>query len=153
MKNLIKSSIKLMAVILTVSLFMGFIITPDAYAAKKKKKLTDEEVTQITNTINVLTKKVYAAGLFSPEDNEKLIDIKLKLDTALESSASNKDFPGLYFRTGFVYKAREYKDEAIECFQTVLDVFPDSPYSLRAANELKKMGVKVLSPEEAGATQ
>jgi len=138
---------KLAAFALIFSLLLGFIMAPDAYAAKKKKKISDEEITQITTTINTLMKKVYGSALFSPKDNEDLIDIKLQLDDVLLGNPNAMDFAQLYYKTGFIYRAREYKEEAIECFQTVLDNFPDSPYSAKAVSELKKMGVKITSPD------
>lgn len=138
---------KLMAFALIFSVLLGFVVAPDAYAAKKKKKLSEEEITQITTTVNTLMKKVYSAALFSPKDNEDLIDIKLQLDDLFLSSPSAMDFAQLYYKVGFVYREREYKEEAIECFQTILDNFPDSPYTAKAVNELKKMGVKITSPD------
>ncbi|OGI17987.1 MAG: hypothetical protein A2287_06680 [Candidatus Melainabacteria bacterium RIFOXYA12_FULL_32_12] len=138
---------KIIVFTLIFSALLGFAVVPDALAAKKKKKITDEEITQITTTINTLVKKVYASGLFSPKDNEDLIDIKLQLDDALLGNPNNNDFPQLYYKTGFIYREREYREEAIECFQTVLDNFPDSPYAAKAMNELKKMGVKITSPD------
>lgn len=127
-----------------------FIMSPDPASAKKgKKKLTDAEVTAITNSVNNLTKKVYGGGLFSPQDNEKLVDIKMQVDSAYESSPTSLDFASLYYKLGFIYKSREYKDDAIDCYTTILENFADSPYALRASNELKKMGVKVQTPGDA----
>jgi len=129
-----------------------FVVFPGPASAKKgKKKLTDDEITAITATVDKLTKKVYAAGLFSPEDNDKLIDTKIKVDGAYESSPTSLDFPQLYYKLGYIYKQREYKDEAVECYTTILENFADSPYALRAGNELKKMGVKIQSPGDASA--
>lgn len=142
------SNIKLITLTLIVSIFIGLVVMPDALAAKKKKKMSDEEITMITDTVNDLMKKVYSAALFSPKDNEKLIEIKLQLDEAMDSSPNNKDFPQLFFKTGFIYKERERRDEAIECFQVILDNFPDSSYAVKAVSELKKMGVKIKSPDE-----
>jgi outer membrane protein assembly factor BamD (BamD/ComL family) len=64
---------------------------------------------------------------------------------------ANPDFPALYYRVGYIYEQREYKDDAIECFKTILENFPDSPYTAKATNELKKMGVKIENPA-AGTT-
>lgn len=146
-----KSIIKLISVILTAIMFSCFIAQGDSLAAKKKKKLTPEELTQISDTTNRLVKKVYSYSLFSPKDNETLIDLKIKLDDYLPTNTTNPDFPALYYKVGYVYEQREYKDDAIECFKTILENFPDSPYTTKAANELKKMGVKIENPA-AGTT-
>ena len=127
-------------------LFVSFMISPDAIAkGKKAKGLSPEDMTQITDTLTNLTRKVYASSLFSPKDNENLIDIKIKLDDALVAG-SNPDLAPLYFKAANLYKVREMTDEAIECYQTVLDSFPDTPYAAKSINELKKMGVKIESP-------
>lgn len=121
----------------------------DSLAAKKKKKLTPEELTQIIDTTNLLVKKVYTHSLFSPKDNDSLIDLKIKLDEYLPANTTNPDFPALYYKVGYVYEHREYTDDAVDCFKTILENFPDSPYTTRAANELKKMGIKVENPAAA----
>ena len=141
-------------IITLVLIIMAGIVSPhEAIAKKKKKGLSEEEMTQITTTTDSLLKKVYSASLFSPKDNESLIDLKIKLDGAM-AIAPNPDFASLYYKAGYIYNKREYRDEAIECFQTILDNFSDSPYASRAMNELKKMGVKILAPgQQAGAAQ
>jgi tetratricopeptide (TPR) repeat protein len=141
-----KSAIKFFTVILVMTMFSSFIFSGDAIAAKKKKKLTPEEITQMTNTASRLVKKVYSYSLFSPKDNESLIDLKIKLDDYLPTNTTNPDFPALYYRVGYVYEQREYKDDAIDCFKTILENFPDSPFTAKASNELKKMGVKIENP-------
>jgi len=146
-----RSVITIFALALVMAVFSCFIFSDDALAAKKKKKLTPEETTQMSDTASKLVKKVYSYSLFSPKDNENLIDLKLKLDDYLPANTTNPDFPALYFRVGYVYEQREYKDDAIECFKTILENFPDSPFTAKATNELKKMGVKIENPA-AGIT-
>jgi len=107
--------------------------------------MTPEEIQEISNMADKLLKKVYAAGLFSPKDNENLITTKLKLDEALLGSP-NPEFASIYYKLGYIYSHRELKDDSIQCFQTILDNFSDSPYAVRAVNELKKMGVNVVTP-------
>ncbi|MDD3014226.1 MAG: hypothetical protein PHC34_11035 [Candidatus Gastranaerophilales bacterium] len=141
-----RSVIKFFTVMLVMTIFSCLMFPGDALAAKKKKKLTPEELTQISDTTNNLVKKVYSYALFSPKDNESLIDLKLKLDDYLPANTTNPDFPALYYKVGYVYEQREYKDDAIECFKTILENFPDSPFTAKALNELKKMGVKIENP-------
>ena len=44
--------------------------------------------------------------------------------------------------------AREYKKEAIECYQTILENFPDTALAPKASQALKKLGVEVVTPSE-----
>lgn len=121
--------------------------------AAKAKKMTQEEFTQLSNNIALLTKKIYANGLFSPKDNENLIDAKEKLDTALLGGGGKFDLAQAYYKLAYVYRNREYRDDAIECYQTILENFQESPYYLKSVTELKKMGVKVASPTEESASE
>src|SRR5574344_2537128 len=89
-----------------------------------KGALKAEELTQMSDTIDALTRKVYAHSLFSPKDNEALIAIKIKLDNQMLVSPDVTLAP-LYYKVGKLYKLREYKDEAIDCFQTILENFVD----------------------------
>ncbi|MFH0702377.1 MAG: hypothetical protein V2B14_02405 [bacterium] len=145
-----KLKIKLLVFILVFGVFMSLLAPLDTFAAKKSKGITPDELTQITTTINSLMKKIYASSLFSPKDNEQLIDIKLKLDTALETGGKDPSLPQLFYNAGFIYKEREFRDDAIECFKIILDNFPESLYSVKSINELKKMGVKIETPTNQG---
>jgi hypothetical protein len=138
-------SAKLLVVTLVILLLASLFGPSESYASKKKKKLTDDEMTQISNTVNSLVKKVYSDSLFSPKDNDNLIDMKIKLDDAMAGNP-NPDFAQLYFKLGYVYKEREMKDDAVDCYQTILENFADSPYAVKATNELKKMGVQIANP-------
>jgi len=149
MRKTIKKNLAL--TIIFAAICASFSTNQTVFAAKAKK-MTQEEFTQLSANVGNLTKKIYANGLFSPKDNETLIDAKDKLDTALLAGPGKFDLAQAYFKIGFVYKNREYRDDAIECYQTILENFPDSPYYLKSLNELKKMGVKIASPAEASAS-
>ena len=58
-------------------------ISLDVSAAKKAGKVSKEEVQQMSDDIDNLTKKIYGRALLSPQDNEKLIGIKIKLDNSM----------------------------------------------------------------------
>ncbi|MDD3151215.1 MAG: tetratricopeptide repeat protein [Candidatus Gastranaerophilales bacterium] len=135
--------------IIFIFLIVVICASDSAFAARKSSKggLSPEELTKVTTDIEVLTKKVYSSSLFSPEDNQNLIDIKLKLDTAILSGAS-PEFAPLYYKAGNLYKDREFTDEAIECYQTVLENYADTPFSAKASKELGKMGIVIKSEEE-----
>ena len=149
MRNL---GLKAFVITLILVIMVGIVSPHEALAKKKKKGLSEEEMTQITTTTDTLLKKVYSASLFSPKDNESLIDLKIKLDSAM-AIAPNPDYAPLYYKAGYIYNKREYRDDSIECFQTILDNFSDSPYAARSMNELKKMGVKIVAPGQAGTAQ
>lgn len=138
----------LVAVILGILIVAGTLSTNGLADAKgkKAKKLTDEEMTALTTSVNTLVKKVYASALFSPKDNENLVDLKIKLDSALPANTANPDFAMLYYKAGIVYREREYKEDSIDCFKTILENFPGTPYASKAMYELKKMNVKIEKP-------
>ncbi len=106
-------------------------------------------------TIDNLTRKVYSNSLFSPQDNAKMIEVKIKLDNQMLISPDLTLAP-LYYKAGNLYLAREYKKEAIDCFQTILENFPDTALAPKAAQALKNLGVEVVNPnaeeEEEGST-
>jgi len=142
--------------IICLLIFAAFCVSLNANQqvfAAKAKKMTQEEFTQLSNNIAFLTKKIYANGLFSPKDNETIIDAKEKLDTALLGGGGKYDLAQAYYKLAYVYRNREYRDDAIECYQTILENFQESPYYLKSVNELKKMGVKVASPTEESASE
>ena len=128
-----------------IFLLLAGLFTPLESFAKKKKKMTDDEMAQLSSTVNRLVKKVYSNSLFSPKDNDDLIDAKIKLDDAM-AGAPNPDFAQLYYKLGNVYREREMKDDAVDCYQTLLESFGDTPYAIKASNELKKLGVEVAAP-------
>lgn len=121
----------------------------DAKKSSKKGSLSEEEMTAMSTTVETLTKKMYGRGLFSPEDNQNLIDIKLKLDNQM-LVASDPALAPLYFKVGVLYKSRDMKDEAIDCFQTILENFADTALAPKAAAQLKTMGVEVKLPTGPG---
>lgn len=123
----------------------------DAKKSSKKGGLTEDEMTAMSTTVESLTKKMYGRGLFSPEDNQSLIDIKLKLDNQM-LVASDPTLAPLYFKVGVLYKSRDMKDEAIDCFQTILENFSDTALAPKAAAQLKSMGVEVKLPTGPGAS-
>lgn len=142
---------KLLVLFLMITLVGVIFGVETADAAKKSKGgISEEDMTAMSTTVDKLTKKMYGNGLFSPEDNENLIDIKIKLDNQM-LIASDPSLAPLYYRIGNLYKAREMKDESIECFQTILENFADTALAPKAAAQLKTMGVEVKAPAAPGA--
>lgn len=124
-----------------------FSVTPTekVMAAKKRSSkggLKATEIKEISDKLDTLTKKVYGHSLFSPAENQDLIYVKIKLDNQMLISP-DAQLAVLYYKAGMLYKARELKQEAIECFQTILENFSDTALAPRAYKELKAMGVEV----------
>ena len=142
---------KLLVLILLCAL-VGVIFGFDSAEAKKSKKgaISEEDMTTMSTTVDSLTKKMYGNCLFSPDDNENLIDIKIKLDNQM-LIAPDATLAPLYYRIAVLYKSRDMKDEAIDCFQTILENFADTALAPKAAAQLKLLGVAVVAPTKPAA--
>lgn len=143
-------------VLLLIGMIVFAMASMDSMAAKKSKKsagaISQEDMTTMSDTIDRLTRKVYANSLFSPEDNSAMIEIKIKLDNQM-LIAPDVSLAPLYYKAANLYKAREYKQEAIDCYQTILENFPDTALAPKAMQILKSMGVDVVDPNaETGTT-
>jgi len=123
-------------------------ISIDVSAAKKSSKLSKEDIAEMSDTIDNLTQKIYGRSLLSPQDNEKLIGIKIKLDNQM-LMATNPSLAPLYYKAGNIYKLRDMKPEAIECYQTILENFSDTALAPKARTALEQMGVEVAAPPAA----
>lgn len=132
-----------------LSILIGFLllsaISLDVSAAKKSSKLSKEAITEMSDTIDKLTEKIYGRALLSPQDNETLIGIKIKLDNQMLMSSSTELAP-LYYKAGNVYRLRDMKPEAIECYQTILENFSDTALAPKARAALESLGVTVTTP-------
>lgn len=132
-----------------LTLVVGFLllsaISLDVSAAKKSSKLSKEAIAEMSDSIDKLTQKIYGRALLSPQDNETLIGIKIKLDNQMLMSSSTELAP-LYYKAGNVYKLRDMKPEAIECYQTVLENFSDTALAPKAKAALESLGVTVTAP-------
>lgn len=143
---------KLLVLFLLLSV-VGILLSFDSVEAKKSSKkggISEEDMTAMSTTLDSLTKKMYGNCLFSPEDNESLIDIKIKLDNQM-LIASDPTLAPLYYKIAILLKSRDMKDDAIECFQTILENFADTALAPKAAAQLKTLGVEVKAPAKPGA--
>ena len=138
-----------------VSIIVGFLVLSavslDVSAAKKAGKLSKEEVQQMSDDIDNITRKIYGRSLLSPKDNETLISIKIKLDNSMLVATASELAP-LYYKAGNVYKLREMKPEAIDCYKTILENFSDTALAPKARAALADLGVTIEAPkaEEEG---
>ena len=129
--------------------------TNTSYAAKKSTKksgISPAVMKEMSEDVDFLTTKIYSGSLFSPEDNAKLIKIKIQLDNQM-LVAPDATLAPLYYKAGNLYKAREYKNEAIDCYQTILENFADTALAPKALKELNQLGVKVNAPKQNIITQ
>ena len=76
-----------------------------------------------------------------------MIEIKIKLDNQM-LIAPDITLAPLYYKAANLYKAREYKQEAIDCYQTILENFPDTALAPKAKQALTAMGIAVVEPNE-----
>ncbi len=141
MKRIILGIITLFLLLSAISL--------DVSAAKKSSKLSKEAIAEMSDTIDKLTQKIYGRALLSPQDNENLIGIKIKLDNQM-LMAANPELAPLYYKAGNVYRLREMKPEAIECYQTILENFSDTALAPKAKAMLESLGVQVAAPTAEG---
>ena len=127
------------------ALFVVSAICLDVSAAKKGSKLSKEAVQEMSDSIDNLTKKIYARALLSPKDNETLIGIKIQLDNQMLVATATELAP-LYYKAGNVYKLRGMKPEAIDCYRTILENFSDTALAPKARIALEELGVTVAAP-------
>ena len=139
---------KILAGIFIIGLFAS-LIGFNTVSAKKSSavKMEPETIEAMANQVDSLTKKVYGGALLSPEDNSNLVAIKIKLDNQMLVSSSTELAP-LYYKAGNIYKLRDMKAEAIECYQTVLENFSDTALAPKARAALEELGIKVAVPVE-----
>lgn len=136
---------------LLVFLFIGLLaicaLNLDMAQAKKSggKGISADDIQTMSDDVNKMVEKMYEHALFSPEDNAKLINIKLKLDDQM-LVASDPALAPLYYKLGMLYKNREMKDEATDCFQTILENFGSTAFAPKATAQLKLMGVSITVP-------
>ena len=134
MKKIFLSVITMLLLLTAISL--------DVSAAKKSSKLSKEDIATMSESIDKLTQKIYGRALLSPQDNEELIGIKIKLDNQM-LMASDPTLAPLFFKAGNIYRLRDMKPEAIECYQTVLENFPETALAPKARTALEQMGVQI----------
>lgn len=136
---------KKVLVYILVGFFVLSAVSLDVSAAKKSSKLSKEAVQEMSDSIDNITKKIYARALLSPKDNETIIGIKIQLDNQMLVATASELAP-LYYKVGNVYKLRNMNSEAIECYQTILENFSDTALAPKARNALADLGIEVTAP-------
>ena len=136
---------KKVLVYILVGFFVLSAVSLDVSAAKKSSKLSKEAVQEMSDSIDNITKKIYARALLSPKDNETIIGIKIQLDNQMLVATASELAP-LYYKVGNVYKLRNMNSEAIECYQTILENFSDTALAPKARTALADLGIEVTAP-------
>ncbi len=119
-----------------------------AKKAAKKKGLSQEVLVEITQKVDNLTKKIYERELYTPEDSGELINLKLQLDEQMDIFAESSYAP-IYFKIGNIYRMRGQDQEAINCYQTILENFSQTAYAPKSRDILTQMGVEIALPQDA----
>ncbi|HIS75055.1 TPA: hypothetical protein IAA86_08570 [Candidatus Galligastranaerophilus intestinavium] len=111
-------------------------------------KVDEEQLKDMTQKIDLLTRKYYTRELYSPEDSDNLINLKLQLDEIMNTTPEPVYAP-LYYKLGTLYKLRGMRAECIDCLKTVIENFSDTAYGPKAREVLTEMGVVIKEPEPA----
>ena len=134
--------------LLIVALILNQALPVDAAKkAVKKKGVSQEFLDDITTKVDNLTKKIYEKELYTPNDANQLIGLKLQLDEQMDI-LSEASFAPLYFKIGNIYRLRGQEKEAISCYQTILENFSETAYGPKARDILTEMGVEIRVPVE-----
>lgn len=138
----------LIPILMVIALILNQVLPADAArgaATSKKKGVSQEVLSDLTTKVDNLTKKIYERELYTPEDAKQLISLKLQLDEQMDT-LSEASFAPLYYKIGNIYRLRGAKDEAINCYQTILENFSETAYSPKARDILTEMGVEIKIP-------
>lgn len=133
---------------LIIALVINQVLPADAAKKTVKKKGVSQEVlTEYTENIDALTKKIYERELYTPEDAKNLIELKLKLDELMDT-LPEASFAPLYFKIGNIFRLRGDKEDAVICYQTILENFYDTAYGPKSRDILTDMGVEIKLPSK-----
>lgn len=147
---------KVLTAIIPVILLLFFALNQalpaDAAKNAKKKGVSQEFLDEYTENIDNLTKKIYERELYTPEDANKLIGLKLKLDEQMDI-LSEASFAPLYFKIGNIFRLRGEEKDAINCYQTILENFSDTAYGPKSRDILTEMGVEIKAPMDSDESE
>ena len=119
---------------------LGTFVQNSAYAApagSRRANITQAQIQEMSSTLDNFNLKIHTKSLFSPEENEELFNIKLKLDTQMQKKPEASLAP-LYYKAGLIFASREYKKESLDCYQTVIENFGSTVYAQKARKELAR---------------
>ena len=118
-----------------------------AKKASKKKGLAPEVIAEITEKTDNLTKKIYEKELYTPQDANTLISLKLQLDEQMDV-LPEASFAPIYFKLGNIFKMRGNDKDAVICYRTILENFSQTVYAPKSREILEDMGVEIQVPTQ-----
>ena len=141
-----------LSVLIPLALIIALVINQvlPADAAKKnvkKKGISQETLTELTESVDNLTKKIYEREFYSPEDSKNLIALKLKLDEQMDV-LPEAAFAPIYYKLGNIFKMRGNEKDAVVCYQTILENFADTAYGPKSRDILSEMGIEIKLPTD-----
>ena len=132
--------------LLITGLVLNQVLPADAAKKSSKKKgLSPEAITEITEKTDNLVKKIYERELYTPQDANTLISIKLQLDEQMDV-LPEASFAPIYFKIGNIFRLRGSEKDAIICYQTILENFSQTVYAPKSREILESMGVEIKLP-------
>lgn len=139
-----------LSVVIPLMLIIALIVNQalPADAAKKnvkKRGVSQEVLTEYTESVDYLTKKIYEREFYTPEDSKNLIALKLKLDEQMDI-LPEAAFAPIYFKLGNIFKMRGNEKDAVVCYQTILENFADTAYGPKSRDILSEMGIEIKLP-------
>lgn len=141
-----------LSVLIPLMLIIALVVNQalPADAAKKnvkKKAMSQEALTELTESVDYLTKKIYEREFYSPEDSKNLIALKLKLDEQMDV-LPEAAFAPIYYKLGNIFKMRGNEKDAVVCYQTILENFADTAYGPKSRDILSEMGIEIKLPTD-----
>ena len=135
--------------LLITALILNQVLPADAAKGGKKKGLSPDVIAEIVEKTDNLTKKIYERELYTPEDANTLISLKLQLDEQMDI-LPEATFAPIYFKIGNIFRLRGQDKDAIVCYQTILENFSQTAYAPKSREILEDMGVeiKAYTPDE-----
>ena len=139
-----------LSILIVIMFIIGLILNQalPADAAKKnskKKGLSPDIISEIVEKTNNLTRKIYEKELYTPEDANTLISIKLQLDEQMDI-LPEASFAPIYFKLGNIFRLRGSEKDAIVCYQTILENFSQTVYAPKSRDILESMGIEIKLP-------
>jgi hypothetical protein len=129
-------------------------------AEAKKKKLTaamvKKELLALQPEIIRLLSKSRSRGLFTPEDSDKVNEIRETLNLLIGGSPKSEELVEPAYQAGQLFLARELYFDSYEAFSFIEAQFPKSAYATKAMYQkkvvLRKMPAEDREALEAEAT-
>jgi hypothetical protein len=120
-------------------------------AQAKKKKITaamvKKELATLQPEIVTLLSKSRSRGLFTPEDSDKVNQIRETLNLLIGGSPKSEELVEPAYQAGQLFLARELYFDSYEAFSFIEAQFPNNAYAPKATY-LKKQVLKKMPPDD-----